>query len=80
MTMFDDQPSARDALKQRQASVEDDVQHASSAAYGTRSEREASITECSPITPEQRQQDMDELGFPGPRRPSSRAGAASSGR
>ena len=78
--MFDDQPSARNALKQRRASVEDDVRHASSAAYGTHSEREASPTECSPSTPDQRQQDMDELGFPGSRRPSSRAGPASSGR
>ena len=75
MTMFDDQPSARDVLRQRQAQAAEDLQHASSAANGKHMGDEA--TECSPSTPEQRLQDANELGFPESRR---KAGGQSSSR
>ena len=73
--MFDDQPSARDVLRQRQARATEDPQHASSAANGKHMSDEA--TEYSPSTPEQRLQDANELGFPDPRR---KAGGQSSSR
>ena len=66
MTMFDDQPSARDVLRQRQARAVEDLQHASSAANGKNMGDEA--TKYSPSTPEQRLQDANELGFPDARR------------
>ena len=61
MTLFDDQPSARDVRKQRQARFGEEAQHASSAAPGRPCS--AAATECSPSTPEQWMQETDELGF-----------------
>ena len=75
MTMFDDQPSARDVLRQRQARSAEDLQYASSVPNGKHMGDEA--TEYSPSTPEQRLQDANELGFPDSRR---KAGGQSSSR
>ena len=75
MTLFDDQPSARDVRKQRQARSGEDAQHASSAAP----ERPCNdaATECSPSTPERWIQEADELGFISSK---SESGGHSSGR
>ena len=77
MTMFDDQPNARDVLTQRKARLEEDVQHASSAADCSPSHDGALSTACSPSTPGQRPQDMNELGIPASRASLSKAGSSS---
>ena len=73
MTLFDDQPSARDVRKQRQARVEEEAQHASSAAPGRPSGDAA--TECSRSTPEQWAQEATELGFTASKRASGGPGS-----
>ena len=61
MTLFDDQPSARDVRSRQQSWSGEDAQHASSVFPGKASIDTA--TECSPSTPEQWAQDANELGF-----------------
>lgn len=61
MTLFDDQPSARDVRNRQQAWSGEDAQHASCPSPGKPSSDAA--TECCPNTPEQWVQDANELGF-----------------
>ena len=77
MTMFDDQPDARDVLRRRQAHAAEDTQHAVSPALSKPVLHHASATQCSPGTPEQSIGDMHELGFSADRTPGSRGGLSS---
>ena len=65
MTLFDDQPSARDVRKQRQARLREDVQHASSAPSPPPPGKPSddAVSENSPSTPIQWGQQTNELGF-----------------
>ena len=71
--MFDDQPSARDVRKQRQARLEEEAQHASSAPGKSSGD---AATECSPSTPEQWAQVDSDLGFTVSRRASDGHGSS----
>ncbi|CAK0736155.1 hypothetical protein CVIRNUC_000700 [Coccomyxa viridis] len=77
MTMFDDQPDARDVLRRRQAHAAEDTQHAVSPALSKPVLHHASAPQCSPGTPEQSIGDMHELGFSADRTPGSRGGLSS---